>query len=126
MIANDLYKKRIFEYFKNTRFSAPLINSDVYFSQTGVICSDQVEFFINFNTRTIQLLHCKVAGCIVASACAAMLAEFCQAKTITEILNITEQDFLEKIVQICITGSRKECAIFAFNALQKKLPLLAK
>lgn len=126
MIANDLYKKRMFEYFKDTRFSAPLINPDVYFSQTGVVCSDQVELFINLNATIIQQFHCKITGCIVASACAAMLAEFCQAKAIAVILTISEKDFLENIVQICITGSRKECAILAFNALQKKLTLLAK
>lgn len=117
---NNLYKQRLFTYFKDTRFATP--EPDVQPSiHYGKLCSDKLEVFLKLEQDKIIQLHFVVTGCIVATACAAMLAEFCQTKSISEIKELTEAEFISNIIQITIDGPRKDCATLAFTSLKQQL-----
>ncbi len=117
---NNLYKQRLFTYFKDTRFSTPQrdVRPSIHY---GKLCSDKLEMFLKLEQDEILQVNFVVTGCIVATACAAMLAEFCQNKPIYGIQQLTETEFISNIIQITIDGPRKDCATLAFKSLKQQL-----
>jgi NifU-like protein involved in Fe-S cluster formation len=123
MSEKDLYKVRVLQYFQDKRFSGALNNPNFYAEQGGIFCSDRVELFLNLADHKIQRLNFLLTGCIIATACAAMLAEFCEQNSLAAVLALEQADFLNKVVQLPVAGSRQECATLAFILLKKMLPI---
>ncbi len=118
MTDQELYKKRIFQYFHETRFSNVIKDPDFSACGQGLLCSDKICISGKLSGNKIGKISVQTSGCIIATACANMLAEICQDKTIDFVHSMEENFFIDKIAQIQIQASRKECAILALNTLK--------
>lgn len=114
----ELYKKRIFQYFHETKFSGMIEDPDFSACGQGLLCSDKISISGKLSGNKITQISVQTSGCIIATACANMLAESSQDKTIDFVHSMEEDFFIDKIAQIQIQTSRKECAILALNTLK--------
>ena len=114
-----LYKTRIFQYFKDTRFSTPLTDYTHFAQLQGQQCSDSCYLYAVLQQQQLVKLHFVVQGCIVAVACANMLAQMCQNQPLSILQNLDQATFLTTVVQLPIDDSRLECAMLAFKLCKK-------
>lgn len=121
MTDQDLYKKRIFQYFHETRFFGKVENPDFQASEKGLLCSDKILISGTLLEDQIIKIMVQVQGCIIATACANILAQSFEGKTIDWINSMEESFFISEIAQIQVQTSRSECATLAFNAIKTAL-----
>lgn len=116
----QLYKKRIFQYYRDNRFNAPLEKSTHKAEVFGKLCGDHCIMTAQLDGLIITKLHFNVKGCIVATACANILAEYLQQQPLVTLQKLDQQVFIAKIVDLPIDDLRLECAVLAFNLCKKQ------
>ncbi len=121
MSENELYKRRIFEYFRKNEFLEKIDNPDFHADEQGLICADKVKISGLICENKIKKLMVTVNGCIIATACANILAENILGQSIEFAKTMEEDFFISKIAQIPVQESRRQCATLALKVLKTAL-----
>ena len=117
---NDLsmYEELMDRYY-NSRFKG-LPENCVKASSMNVSCGDFVELGIVLDNGKITSIGFEGNGCIISQACASVLCELLQGKTLQEVKHLTSEEFL-KAMPVEIPMHRLKCALTSFKALQALL-----
>ncbi len=110
----DLYRERVFTYFKDQRFTNEINDAAFFGEKLGAACSDKICMAISLNGGVVEKVWVKVSGCMIATASANMWAEYAMGKSLKELSVLTEQKFIDDIVKIPVLSSRRECALLSF------------
>lgn len=121
MSEQDLYKKRVFQYFRDERFSGQVQDPDFSLEGRGVLCADRVFVSGKKDGQAISQIKFDVKGCLIATACANMLGEFVSQKSVDQVFALDEKTFIDDIAKIPVQTSRRECALLAMTILKKAL-----
>lgn len=119
MSGPDLYKARVFKYFRDSRFAGRVDEPDFQLDGRGVLCADTVHVSGKICDGKIDQIKFQVQGCLVATACANMLGEFLTGKTVDQALELSEQSFIDDVAQVPVQTSRRECALLALVTTKK-------
>lgn len=84
------------------------------------LCGDEIRVELSVKCRSINQiwLHCQ--GCMVSQACASMLCEGVEGKSVEEVLNATPEELMELEIRE-LTMNRQRCALIAYEALMNAL-----
>ena len=82
-------------------------------------CSDQVTLWLQVHDGRISQAWQQSSGCLVSTAGASFLCEWCETKSIDEITQTAPEDYLQQLGTL--TPMRQQCALLAFHCLHQAL-----
>lgn len=118
----DMYREIIMDHFKNPRNFGELAKPDGTAQRDNPLCGDQVKITYTFDTGKKRLADIKFSGtgCSLTRAGASMLTEFVKGKTIKELQQYSEKDFLKDLT-VPVMPARRKCVLLGWNTLHKAL-----
>ncbi len=84
---------------------------------TSQSCADCVTLQIVLEETLIQQAWHLSQGCLVSQSAVSFLCEWCEGKTIQEVLATEEGDYLKLLGNL--TPMRQQCALLSFRCLQQ-------
>ncbi len=116
----DMYRENIIDHYKNPRNFGSLQNADAVHKEFNILCGDEVELQLKFNSHAIADIKFLGKGCAISQASASILSEFVKGKNIGEIKNLQKEDVLE-LLGIKISAVRLKCALLSLYALKNAI-----
>ena len=124
---DPLYREFLLEHYKESKHKGVIKDPDIHKSDSNPLCGDEIEIFIKLGkdkkdkkkkNNTIKELSFQGRGCVISMACASILTDELQGKTIDEI-NKMDRDSMLDLLNIKLTPTRVKCAMLALNAIKK-------
>lgn len=84
------------------------------------LCGDEIWIDLLVNADLVMRCRFLGQGCMVSQACASMLCEGVEGKTIDEVLKATPEELMEFEIRE-LTMNRQRCALIAYEALMNAL-----
>jgi len=86
----------------------------------NTLCGDEVWLTLKVSEGVIEQIRFRGRGCVISQACASMLCEGAEGQSVEQILKMSAEELLDfEIAQLSI--HKKQCALTAFQALQRIL-----
>lgn len=117
---NTLYREEILEHWKNPLNYGQILNADFEIDDYNPLCGDKIHLTGKISNGKIKDVKFISEGCVISKASASILTEFVKNKKLTEIKNLSQQEFLSQI-EIPLTAARLNCALLSYSALQKAI-----
>ncbi len=114
----DIYRKHILDHFKNPRNYGKINDKSKSSHGENPSCGDNIEMDVVIKNGIIKDIKFRGEGCAISVASASMLTQKVKGMKITEIADIEFKD-IEKMLQININPSRKNCAMLPLTVLKK-------
>ncbi|GIX04971.1 MAG: hypothetical protein KatS3mg114_0840 [Planctomycetaceae bacterium] len=84
------------------------------------LCGDEVSVDVEVVEDVIRHIRFRGQGCVVSQACASMLCEGVEGKSIEELLKATPKELMEFEFRE-LTMNRQRCALVGYEALMKAI-----
>lgn len=84
-----MYSAAVLDHFKNPRNAGDLPDATAVVDVTNPVCGDVLRLTARVESRAIVETRFKAQGCVTALACASMLTELLQGKSIDDARRIT-------------------------------------
>ncbi len=118
-----LYREEILEYSSSMLHRGQLEAPDYQADLNNPLCGDRIHLELQIDSGSVvERVRFVGQGCAISQAAAAMLAEWTEGKTLTQARAFSADDML---VQLGIrpNPARLKCALLAWRALQRALPV---
>ncbi|MDO8628107.1 MAG: iron-sulfur cluster assembly scaffold protein [Candidatus Diapherotrites archaeon] len=113
----ELYSELILDLYKNPVNFGQLRNPDLHAEGGNPLCGDQVTIDFKLGKdKKIQEIKFSGQGCAISMASASLLTSLAKGKTISEVLEFTQEDVFENLGQIIET--RIKCALVSLKVLK--------
>ncbi len=120
--ADKRFGPKVTDHFHNPRNYGKPETYDCSTYVTGM-CGDTVGFFITVNGDRIERVGYETDGCGPTVACASVLSDMAEGKTLSEVAAMKPQDLLDELgTDLPVENSH--CADLAVNALKAALEKL--
>lgn len=80
------------------------------------LCGDETWIDLLLDNDLVAKIRFRGQGCIVSQACASMLCEGVEGKSVEEVLKATPEELMEFEIRE-LTMNRQRCALIAYEAL---------
>ena len=109
MTVSDISLEELVDYAKSDRFLGRVENARFRSVIRNPACGDQVELSFELNAGVIESIRFQSQGCLISRACAAMLCEAVQWKSIEQIQTASVSELLSFDVSVLMLH-RRRCA----------------
>lgn len=92
-----MYSPPVLEHFKNPRNAGDLPGATAVVDVTNPVCGDVLRLAARLEGRAVVETRFKAQGCVTALACASMLTELLQGKSIDDARRITAAQISEAL-----------------------------
>jgi len=118
----DMYREIIIDHNKNPRNFGVIKSPDGQAQKNNPLCGDRIGITFKLDKRrAIKEVKFSGAGCSISRAAASILTEKARGKTIKELSNYSDGDFMKDMVAP-IAPARRKCALLALETLRQALP----
>lgn len=108
------------DHYRNPRNYGKIDNPTLSITEHNPVCGDTVHFTISVVGERISDIKFIGSGCSISQASASMLTEVALGRSIDDLRNISEKEWLERM-GITLGPNREKCALLSLNALKKLL-----
>ena len=116
------FQENILDHYKNPRnFGKPLWSFNSVQEAKNISCGDEIKIYVEKNDSHINHIAFEGEGCSISIASASIISEVFINKPVSEILDLSDDEFIKKYIGIELTLSRRKCALLAFSALKQSL-----
>jgi nitrogen fixation protein NifU and related proteins len=113
------FEHPLFIYYKYPRYRGKLKNFNKFYHLGNPSCGDEIIFYVKVENNKIKEIGYEGYGCSISQASADILSEWALNKTIEEILNLKDIEFLEMLGGVIQT--RQKCALLSLETLKRAL-----
>ena len=92
-----MYSAAVLEHFKNPRNAGDLPDATAVVNVTNPVCGDVLRLSARLEGRAIAETRFMAQGCVTALACASVLTELLQGKSIDEARRVTAAQISEAL-----------------------------
>jgi nitrogen fixation NifU-like protein len=96
-------------------------DADLKGRHVSEVCGDEIEVFLSVRNGTVANAFWDGDGCVVCLGMASLLMQHIIGLSIDEVKALTEADVFRLVPDVTISGSRRDCALVSFRALQASL-----
>lgn len=79
-----MYSKLLLDHFQNPRNAGDVVDADAVAEIENPACGDVLRLSLKINAGTITEIRFKAKGCVASMACASVLTELAQGKTVAQ------------------------------------------
>ena len=115
-----MYSPQVLDHFQNPRNAGEVINPDAVVQIENPACGDILKLSIRLADGCIAEIRFLAKGCVPAMACASLLTELLQGRTLPEARNLRREELVLKI------GGLPEASIHASHLALDALAALLK
>jgi nitrogen fixation protein NifU and related proteins len=116
----DIYRQDLIDHYKNPRNYGKNVDADVIMELENISCGDKITLYLEIKDDKVKSIKFEGEGCAVAIASTSKLTETYVGKSVSEILDLNAEKFLQD-QNITVTISRIKCATLGFETLKKAL-----
>ena len=115
-----MYSAQLLDHFEHPRNSGELPGADSYARIENPACGDILELAIKIEAARITAIRFRAKGCVPAMACASVMTELAQGKSLHEAALITRRDVESAVGELPpASGHAAQLAIDALRAVLK-------
>ncbi len=92
-----MYSAQLLDHFENPRNAGEVPNPDATIQLENPACGDVLKLTARMDDGRIAEIRFRAKGCVPAMACASLVAELAQGKTVDEARKLTPQDLDREI-----------------------------
>lgn len=115
-----LYQHQIKAAALSQEFVGEITSPTLLAENTNFSCQDKVKIFILIDSAQKITAKYEGSGCILSQGSCAVLLKHCTGKTISELQDFTEEEFLS-LLEIDKNNRRIDCFLLAWSVLMPKL-----
>ena len=116
-MVDSIYREIILDHSRNPRNKGTLDPHDFSFEDTNPLCGDEVRIDLRVSGDVVTEIAQRSRGCAVSQACASILSEMVEGKSIDEVKALTKDDLLDEI-GIPVSPARLKCALLPLKVLK--------
>ena len=117
-----MFSDAVLDHFRNPRNVGELPDADATVEVSNPVCGDVLQLAVRINQGRIVEARFRCRGCTTSIACASLLTEQLQDKTVSELRAITAESLSQQLDGLPpATYHGAELAADAAKALQQKL-----
>ncbi|MBR0598521.1 iron-sulfur cluster assembly scaffold protein [Sinanaerobacter chloroacetimidivorans] len=113
------YTNDVMDHFQNPRNSGHLVDADGEGKTGDPECGDHIVISIKVRNQRIEDIRFLVYGCAAAIATTSMTTELAKGKTLTEALNITDDDVANALGGL--PENKLHCSLLGPTALKNAI-----
>lgn len=114
----NIYQEELMEYYKNPPNRGSLENPNFVTEDYNPSCGDRIKFEAIIKNNVFEKIVFSGSGCVLSQAAASMLAEYCLAKSLNEIMAL-DKSYILKRVGLELGPNRVKCVLLSFTALKE-------
>ena len=119
-MSRDLYKEHILDHYRSPRNNKRLKEFTHSYESVNRSCGDEVSVQLRIEEDVVKEVGYDVRGCAICTASISMLSEEVKGRRVSEVLDIGEDEVLERVGMERSSG-RKKCALIASDAIKGAL-----
>jgi nitrogen fixation NifU-like protein len=117
-----MYSPQVLDHFRNPRNAGEVANPSVSIQIENPACGDILKLTLQVSDGRITEIRFLAKGCVSAMACASLLTEMVQGKSLAEVGNLRKEQLVKAIGGLPpASGHAGQLAIDALTAALKKL-----
>ena len=90
-----MYSPQVLDHFQHPRNPGEVINPDVSVQIDNPVCGDVLKLTVKINRGRIDEIRFLAQGCVPSMACASLLSEMVQGKTLDEARQLSQEKLIE-------------------------------
>jgi nitrogen fixation NifU-like protein len=90
-----MYSPQVLDHFQHPRNPGEVINPDVSVQIDNPVCGDVLKLTVKINRGRIDEIRFLAQGCVPSMACASLLSEMVQGKTLDEARQLSREKLIE-------------------------------
>lgn len=114
----NIYQKKLIDHYHHPCNNGHLENPDFSTQEYNPSCGDLVTMQGKVKNNKVTDLRFMGKGCIISQACASLLTQECNGKTVQQILELNN-DAIQQLLGISLGLLRLKCALLPLHALQE-------
>jgi len=111
---------RIEDHNASRRWLGRMLHPTLMGFARNALCGDEIEIDVAVESHLVFKCRFHGQGCMVSQACASMLCEGVEGKSVDEVLKATPEELMEFEIRE-LTMNRQRCALIAYEALMNAL-----
>lgn len=115
----EFYSETAMEHFLSPRNMKVIDDADAEGYWGDPACGDYLAVYIKMDSGVIGDIGCLVYGCPASIATSSMMGELAKGKTISEALELTDQDVIDALGGL--PEHKKHCSLLAVSALKSAI-----
>ena len=123
MNINQLYSKKVLNYFLHPKNMGEIKNPDAVVTVGNPVCGDVMRIFIKVGKKNgkeiIKGAKFKTLGCAAAIATSSMVTEMVKGKTLNEALKVTNKAVAEALDGL--PPIKMHCSVLAAEGIKKAI-----
>lgn len=117
---NDLYREEILNHYHSPQNCQKPSRFDYSANFANSLCGDKITVYIQIKNQKISKIYYQIKGCAISVYSASLLSEKLRNKTISQIMNISNDEILT-LLKLTLTPIRAKCALLPIMAIKKAL-----
>jgi nitrogen fixation NifU-like protein len=117
-----MYSPQVLDHFQNPRNAGEVVNPSASVQIENPACGDILKLTLQVTDSRITEIRFLAKGCVSAMACASLLTEMIQGKSLSEVGSLRKEQLVKAIGGLPpASGHAAQLAIDALSAALKKL-----
>ena len=117
-----MYSPQVLDHFQHPRNAGELASPDSYVRVENPVCGDILELYAYVREGRIAEIRFKAKGCVPAMACASLITEMSEGKSLIAAAAISRKELAERIGGLpTVSGPAAQLAVDALRVLLKQL-----
>jgi len=118
ILAEQMYRENIMDYYKNPRNKGKVKDADIEFRDNNPLCGDEIEITVKLDKdKKIAEIKFDGKGCAISQAAASMLTEKILGMKLADVKKIKKDEVLE-MLGIPLQPIRVKCALLGFKVME--------
>jgi nitrogen fixation protein NifU and related proteins len=119
-----MYSSQLLDHFQNPRNAGEVLNPDATVQIENPACGDILKLSLKISDGRILDIRFRAKGCVPAMACASLLTELLQGRTVEDARNLRREELVLKIGGLPEASVHaSHLALDAWTAAMKQLKL---
>ncbi len=96
---------------------------DIHYTGRNTSCGDELTYFVKLDGSRVADVSFEPEGCAVSTVFAYLLAEKARGRSVSELLEMSEEDYF-RLVGMQVSPGRVKCALLPLVTLKGALRLI--
>ena len=120
MLAEDMYREQILDYYRHPRNFGTLDAANARAADWNPVCGDKMEMFVAVANNRISDIKFMGSGCAISISSASLLTEAVKGKHIDEAIKLDNDAFISEL-GVTLSPVRRKCALLGLKVLKMAL-----